>query len=158
MDNIKMPKKPILVYYLVIFFIIFVANAFIKPMILENKIEEMDYSTFITMTEQQEIDKVEIQQSQERILFTKKGSGKIYKTAIMNDNMLVERLHKAGTDFTAEINEPMNPILRILTSWVLPIFIFIMIGQWMNRRMMQNQMGGGSMQFGLGKSNAKVYT
>lgn len=157
MDNIKMPKKPILVYYLVIFFIIFVANAFIKPMILENKIEEMDYSTFITMTEQQEIDKVEIQQSQERILFTKKGSGKIYKTAIMNDNMLVERLHKAGTDFTAEINEPMNPILRILTSWVLPIFIFIMIGQWMNRRMMQNQMGGGSMQFGLGKSNAKVY-
>ena len=126
-------------------------------MILENKIEEMDYSTFITMTEQQEIDKVEIQQSQERILFTKKGSGKIYKTAIMNDNMLVERLHKAGTDFTAEINEPMNPILRILTSWVLPIFIFIMIGQWMNRRMMQNQMGGGSMQFGLGKSNAKVY-
>ena len=76
MDNIKMPKKPILVYYLVIFFIIFVANAFIKPMILENKIEEMDYSTFITMTEQQEIDKVEIQQSQERILFTKKGSGK----------------------------------------------------------------------------------
>lgn len=152
-----MPKKPILVYYLVIFFIIFVANAFIKPMILENKIEEMDYSTFITMTEQQEIDKVEIQQSQERILFTKKGSGKIYKTAIMNDNMLVERLHKAGTDFTAEINEPMNPILRILTSWVLPIFIFIMIGQWMNRRMMQNQMGGGSMQFGLGKSNAKVY-
>lgn len=157
MDNIKMPKKPILVYYLVIFFIIFVANAFIKPMILENKIEEMDYSTFITMTEQQEIDKVEIQQSQERILFTKKGSGKIYKTAIMNDNMLVERLHKAGTDFTAEINEPMNPILRILTSWVLPIFIFIMIGQWMNRRMMQNQMGGGSMQFSLGKSNAKVY-
>lgn len=157
MDSIKMPKKPILVYYLVIFFIIFVANAFIKPMILENKIEEMDYSTFITMTEQQEIDKVEIQQSQERILFTKKGSGKIYKTAIMNDNMLVERLHKAGTDFTAEINEPMNPILRILTSWVLPIFIFIMIGQWMNRRMMQNQMGGGSMQFGLGKSNAKVY-
>lgn len=157
MDNIKMPKKPILVYYLVVFFIIFVANAFIKPMILENKIEEMDYSTFITMTEQQEIDKVEIQQSQERILFTKKGSGKIYKTAIMNDNMLVERLHKAGTDFTAEINEPMNPILRILTSWVLPIFIFIMIGQWMNRRMMQNQMGGGSMQFGLGKSNAKVY-
>lgn len=157
MDNIKMPKKPILVYYLVIFFIIFVANAFIKPMILENKIEEMDYSTFITMTEQQEIDKVEIQQSQERILFTKKGSGKIYKTAIMNDNMLVERLHKAGTDFTAEINEPMNPILRILTSWVLPIFIFIMIGQWMNRRMMQNQMGGGSMQFGLRKSNAKVY-
>lgn len=157
MDNIKMPKKPILVYYLVIFFIIFVANAFIKPMILENKIEEMDYSTFITMTEQQEIDKVEIQQSQERILFTKKGSGKIYKTAIMNDNMLVERLHKAGTDFTAEINEPMNPILRILTSWVLPIFIFIMIGQWMNRWMMQNQMGGGSMQFGLGKSNAKVY-
>lgn len=157
MDNIKMPKKSILVYYLVVFFIIFVANAFIKPMILENKIEEMDYSTFITMTEQQEIDKVEIQQSQERILFTKKGSGKIYKTAIMNDNMLVERLHKAGTDFTAEINEPMNPILRILTSWVLPIFIFIMIGQWMNRRMMQNQMGGGSMQFGLGKSNAKVY-
>lgn len=157
MDNIKMPKKPVLVYYLVIFLIIFVANAFIKPMILENKIEEIDYSSFITMTEQQEIDKVEIQQSQERILFTKKGSDKTYKTAIMNDNMLVERLHNAGTDFTAEINEPMNPILRVLTSWIIPIFIFIMIGQWMNRRMMQNQVGGGSMQFGLGKSNAKVY-
>lgn len=157
MDNIKMPKKSVLLYYLVIFLIIFAANAFVKPMILENKIQEIDYSTFLTMTEQKEIDKVEIQQSQERILFTKKGSDETYKTAIMNDNMLVDRLHKSGANFTAEINEPMNPILRFITSWILPIFIFIAIGQWMNRRMMQNRMGDGSMQFGMGKSNAKVY-
>lgn len=157
MDNIKMPKKSVLLYYLVIFLIIFAANAFVKPMILENKIQEIDYSTFLTMTEQKEIDKVEIQQSQERILFTKKGSDETYKTAIMNDNMLVDRLHESGANFTAEINEPMNPILRFITSWILPIFIFIAIGQWMNRRMMQNRMGDGSMQFGLGKSNAKVY-
>ncbi len=158
MGNIKMPRKPILVYYMIIFFIIFMANAFVKPMFLENKIQQVDYSSFITMTENQEIDKVEVQQDQERILFTKKGSGQTYKTAIMNDSQLVDRLHKSGATFTAEINEPMNPFFRFIMNWIFPIAIFMMIGRWMNRRMMSNAGGGGgSMPFGLGKSNAKVY-
>ena len=106
-------------------------------------------------TENQEIDKVQVEQ--DKILFTKKDDKQAYKTALMNDPELVERLHKSGADFTGEIVEAMNPLLSALLSWVLPILIFFGIGHYMNKRLMKNMGGPGAMQFGMGKSNAKIF-
>lgn len=155
MNEVKMPKRPILAYYILIFLAIFLFNSIFVPMLRENAVKEVDYSSFMTMTENQEIDKVQVEQ--DKILFTKKGDKQAYKTAIMNDPELVERLHKSGADFTGEIVEAMNPLLSALLSWVLPILIFFGIGHYMNKRLMKNMGGPGAMQFGMGKSNAKIF-
>ena len=155
MNEVKMPKRPILAYYILIFLAIFLFNSIIVPMLRENAVKEVDYSSFMTMTENQEIDKVQVEQ--DKILFTKKDDKQAYKTAIMNDPELVERLHKSGADFTGEIVEAMNPLLSALLSWVLPILIFFGIGHYMNKRLMKNMGGPGAMQFGMGKSNAKIF-
>lgn len=155
MNEVKMPKRPILAYYILIFLAIFLFNSIFVPMLRENAVKEVDYSSFMTMTENQEIDKVQVEQ--DKILFTKKDDKQAYKTAIMNDPELVERLHKSGADFTGEIVEAMNPLLSALLSWVLPIFIFFGIGHYMNKRLMKNMGGPGAMQFGMGKSNAKIF-
>ena len=155
MNEVKMPKRPILAYYILIFLAIFLFNSIFVPMLRENTVKEVDYSSFMTMTENQEIDKVQVEQ--DKILFTKKGDKQAYKTAIMNDPELVERLHKSGADFTGEIVEAMNPLLSALLSWVLPILIFFGIGHYMNKRLMKNMGGPGAMQFGMGKSNAKIF-
>lgn len=155
MNEVKMPKRPILAYYILIFLAIFLFNSIFMPMLRENAVKEVDYSSFMTMTENQEIDKVQVEQ--DKILFTKKDDKQAYKTAIMNDPELVERLHKSGADFTGEIVEAMNPILSALLSWVLPLLIFFGIGQYMNKRLMKNMGGPGAMQFGMGKSNAKIF-
>lgn len=155
MNEVKMPKRPILAYYILIFLAIFLFNSIFVPMLRENAVKEVDYSSFMTMTENQEIDKVQVEQ--DKILFTKKDDKQAYKTAIMNDPELVERLHKSGADFTGEIVKAMNPLLSALLSWVLPILIFFGIGHYMNKRLMKNMGGPGAMQFGMGKSNAKIF-
>lgn len=155
MNEVKMPKRPILAYYILIFLAIFLFNSIFVPMLRENQVKEVDYSSFMTMTENQEIDKVQVEQ--DKILFTKKDDKQAYKTALMNDPELVERLHKSGADFTGEIVEAMNPLLSALLSWVLPILIFFGIGHYMNKRLMKNMGGPGAMQFGMGKSNAKIF-
>ena len=155
MNEIKMPKRPILAYYILIFLAIFLFNSIFMPMFRENAVKEEDYSSFMTMTENQEIDKVQVEQ--DKILFTKKDDKQAYKTALMNDPALIERLHKSGADFTGEIIEATNPLLSALLSWVLPILIFFGIGHYMNKRLMKNMGGPGAMQFGMGKSNAKIF-
>ena len=150
-----MPKKPILAYYILIFLAIFLFNSIFMPMVRENEVKEVDYSSFMTMTEDKEIDKVQVEQ--DKILFTKKGDKQAYKTAIMNDPQLVERLHQSGADFTGQIVETMNPVLSALLSWVLPLLIFFGIGHYMNKKLMKNMGDPGAMQFGMGKSNAKVF-
>lgn len=155
MNEVKMPKRPILAYYILIFLAIFLFNSIFVPMLRENAVKEVDYSSFMTMTENQEIDKVQVEQ--DKILFTKKDDKQAYKTALMNDPELVDRLHKSGADFTGEIVEAMNPLLSALLSWVLPILIFFGIGHYMNKRLMKNMGGPGAMQFGMGKSNAKIF-
>lgn len=155
MNEVKMPKRPILAYYILIFLAIFLFNSIFVPMLRENAVKEVDYSSFMTMTENQEIDKVQVEQ--DKILFTKKDDKQAYKTALMNDPELVERLHKSGADFTGEIVEAMNPLLSALLSWVLPILIFFGIGHYMNKRLMKHMGGSGAMQFGMGKSNAKIF-
>lgn len=155
MNEVKMPKRPILAYYILIFLAIFLFNSIFVPMLRENAVKEVDYSSFMTMTENQEIDKVQVEQ--DKILFTKKDDKQAYKTALMNDPELVDRLHKSGADFTGEIVEAMNPLLSALLSWVLPILIFFGIGHYMNKRLMKHMGGPGAMQFGMGKSNAKIF-
>ncbi len=144
-------------YYVIIFLLVILFNSAVMPAWREQQVKEVDYSTFMNLTDEKKIDKVEVDENQ--ILFTEKGDTKqTYKTALMNDPQLVSRLHDSGVTFTGQIVDKMNPILSILLSWVLPILIFFWIGQYMNKRLMKNMGGGpGAMQFGLGKSNAKIF-
>lgn len=155
MKEVKPSKRPILAYYAIIFLVIIFFNSLIMPMFKSNEVKSVDYSSFITMTENKEIDKVQVEQDQ--ILFTKKGDKQAYKTAPMNDPQLVDRLHQSGADFTGKITTPMNPILDLALTWILPILIFFGIGHYMNKKIMKNMGGPGAMQFGLGKSNAKIF-
>ena len=157
MNEVKSPKKPVLMYYVIIFLLVILFNSAVMPAWREQQVKEVDYSTFMNLTDEKKIDKVEVDENQ--ILFTEKGDTKqTYKTALMNDPQLVSRLHDSGVTFTGQIVDKMNPILSILLSWVLPILIFFWIGQYMNKRLMKNMGGGpGAMQFGLGKSNAKIF-
>ena len=155
MKEVKPSKRPILAYYVIIFLVIIFFNSLIMPAFRSNEVKNVDYSTFITMTEDKEIDKVQVEQDQ--ILFTKKGEKDTYKTAPMNDPQLVDRLQKSGADFAAKISTPMNPLLDFALTWILPILIFIGIGQYMNKKFMKNMGGPDAMQFGLGKSHAKIF-
>lgn len=155
MKEVKPSKRPILAYYAIIFLVIIFFNSLIMPAFRSNEVKSVDYSSFMTMTENKEIDKVQVEQDQ--IIFTKKGDKQAYKTAPMNDPQLVDRLHKSGADFTGKIVTPMNPLLDFALSWILPILIFFGIGHYMNKKIMKNMGGPGAMQFGLGKSNAKIF-
>lgn len=155
MKEVKPSKRPILAYYAIIFLVIIFFNSLIMPMFKGNEVKSVDYSSFMTMTENKEIDKVQVEQDQ--IIFTKKGDKQAYKTAPMNDPQLVNRLHKSGADFTGKIVTPINPLLDFALTWILPILIFFGIGHYMNKKIMKNMGGPGAMQFGLGKSNAKIF-
>ena len=155
MKEVQPSKRPILAYYAVIFLVIIFFNQLIMPMFRSDEVKTMDYSNFMTLTEEQQIDKVQVEQ--DKIIFTKKGDKQAYKTAPMNDPELVERLHKSGADFTGKIITPMNPFLDVALSWILPILFFFAIGHYMNKKFMKNMGGPGAMQFGLGKSNAKIF-
>ena len=156
MNEINRPRKPLLIFYIAVLLILFLWNSMIVPMVAEQEIKEVDYGTFMTMTEKNQIGKVQI--GSNKILFTNKDGSKTYKTGIMNDPDLVNRLHASGAEFTSEIVEEMSPAASFFLNWILPIIIFVVLGQYLSRRMMDKAGGGpGSMMFNLGKSNAKVY-
>ena len=155
MNEIKKPKKPLIFYYTLVLVIIILINSLLVPWMAKMQIEEVDYGTFMTMTDNKEIGQVEIQSNQ--ILFTNKDGSVIYKTGVMEDPGLVERLHDSGAKFASEIVEQTSPLLSFLLSWILPLVIFFAIGQFLSKKMMDKAGGAGSMMFGIGKSNAKVY-
>ena len=154
MNEIKKPKKPLIFYYGIVMLALLLVNLFIMPWMARRQIQEVDYGTFMTMTENGELGEVEIESNQ--ILFTDKDMTQIYKTGPIEDPGLVERLHAANVTFSSEIIEQTSPLLSILLSWVLPIAVFIGIGQFMSKKLM-DRAGGNSMMFNMGKSNAKVY-
>ena len=157
MNEVKSPKKPLLYYYFVAMLLVMLFNFIAMPWIAEHQIKEVDYNTFVTMTEQGEVGKVEIQEQSNRILFTDSDEKTVYKTAMVPDDGLVQRLLDAGVSTTGEEIEQTSLLVSIL-GWVLPILIFIGLGQILSRKMMEKMGGGGnSMMFNMGKSNAKVY-
>ena len=157
MKEVKTPKKPLLFYYAVALLVLFLFNLLAMPWLSEHQIHEVDYNTFVSMTEKQEIGQVEIQQQDNRILFTSTDGKTIYKTAMVPDDGLVQRLLDAGISTTGEEIQQTSLLMSIL-GWVLPLVIFIAVGQIISRNLMK-KMGGGSnsLTFGMGKSNAKVY-
>lgn len=156
MNEVKTPKKPLIFYYLIVLALILGLNFLFMPWLMQRTVEEVDYGTFIKMTKDKEIGRVEVQDNQ--IVFTDKNEDKIYKTGRMDDPELVDRLYDSGAEFASEIVEQTSPFLTFILSWVLPIVIFIGIGQYMTKKLMDHAGGGSSsMAFGMGKSNAKVY-
>ena len=156
MNEVKSPKKPLLYYYFVAMLLVMLFNFIAMPWIAEHQIKEVDYNTFVTMTEQGEVGKVEIQEQSNRILFTDSDEKTVYKTAMVPDDGLVQRLLDAGVSTTGEEIEQTSLLVSIL-GWVLPILIFIGLGQILSRKMMEKMGGGNSMMFNMGKSNTKVY-
>ncbi|MDD6800770.1 MAG: ATP-dependent metallopeptidase FtsH/Yme1/Tma family protein, partial [Firmicutes bacterium] len=156
MDEVKKPKKPLIFYYGIVLLIILLFNLIAMPWIAQRQIKEVDYGTFMTMTEEKNIGKVDVQKNQ--IVFTDKDNKQIYKTGLMDDPGLIERLHNSDAVFSSEIIEEASPILSFLLTWVLPLVIFIGLGQLMTKQLMKKAGGGpNSMMFNMGKSNAKVY-
>ena len=156
MNEVKTPKKNWFYYYTIVLLILIILNTFIMPLIQQHSVKEVDYGTFISMTEKKEIGKVEIESNQ--IVFTNKDESQIYKTGLMDDPNRTERLYESGAEFSSEIIEQMSPLVSFLLTWILPLVIFFALGQYMSKKLM-NRMGGGkdSMMFGMGKSNAKIY-
>ena len=156
MNEVNSPKKNWFYYYTIVLLILILLNTLIVPMIQQHSVKEVDYGTFISMTEKKEIGKVEIESNQ--IVFTNKDASQIYKTGLMDDPNRTERLYESGAEFSSEIIEQMSPLVSFLLTWILPLVIFFALGQYMSKKLM-NKMGGGkdSMMFGMGKSNAKIY-
>ena len=155
MKEVKSPKKPLLYYYGIVLLILFLFNMFVTPMIMGNRVKEVDYGTFMSMTEDKNIGEVEISDSQ--ILFTDKAETQIYRTGTMDDPNLTERLYEAGATFSKNIEKKTSPLLSGLLTIFLPIIVFIIIGQIMGRKLIEHAGGKNAMSFGMGKSNAKVY-
>ena len=155
MKEVKSPRKPFIIYALVVAVVILLLNGLLFPNILEQRTEEVDYGTFMTMTENKEIGLVEVQDTE--IVFTDKNQEHVYKTGVMNDPGLVERLHDAGAKFSQNIEEQMPVWMSLLLSYVIPIAIFLFIGNWLSKKMASKMGGPNSMAFGMGKSNAKIY-
>lgn len=157
MNEVKKPRKPLIYYYTIVLIAIILFNFLAMPLISGARVKEVDYGTFITMTENKEIGKVEIQAQENQIVFTDKDEKQVYKTGMVDDPDLTQRLYDSGAKFSGEIIEQMSPLLNIFLTWILPILIFVGIGQFMYKKLMEKAGGPNSMAFGLGKSNAKVY-
>ena len=155
MKEVKPPRKPLFYYYGIALVVLLLINFLLVPLVARHAVQEVDYGTFMTMTENKEIGKVEVEDNQ--IIFTNKDGSKIYKTGPMNDPDLTQRLYDAGAEFTRDIVEQTSPLLSIVLTWVLPIFLFIAVGQLMAKKLTDRAGGPGSMMFGAGKSNAKIY-
>ncbi len=153
-DNNK-KKKTLIYYYGVVIALILLFNLLVTPYVAEMQVQEVDYGTFISMTEKAKIGMVEVQDNQ--ILFTDKSNSTIYKTGLMPDSDLTARLYESGAKFSKDIVRQNSPLATFLVSWILPLLMFMLIGQLISRRMKKNGMGGQSMMFNMGKSNAKVY-
>ena len=157
MNEVKKPKKPLIYYYCIVILVLMLFNFLAMPWLMQRQIQEVDYGTFITMTENKEIGQVEIQEQENQIIFTNAENTQVFKTGMVDDPDLTQRLYESGAIFSGEIIEQMSPLLSILLSWVLPIIIFIGIGQFMSKKMMERAGGPNSLSFGMGKSNAKIY-
>lgn len=155
MQEVRKPKKPLIFYYGVVLIILLLFNFLTMPWLAQRQVREVDYGTFIEMAENHELGQVEVQQQDNQILFTDKDNTMIFKTGMMPDPDLTQRLNDSGAKFSGEIIEQANPIISFLVSWVLPIVIFIAIGQYMSKKLMERAGGPNAMAFG--KSNAKVY-
>ena len=156
MNEVKAPKKPLIYYYCIVMLVLLLMNLFIAPLLRQARIKEVDYGTFMSMTENKEIGEVEIEDN--RILFTNKDGKTIYQTGLMDDPGRTERLYASGAKFSSEIVQEMSPLLSFLFTWILPILLFMALGQFMAKKLMDKAGGGGaSMMFNMGKSNAKIY-
>ena len=155
MNEVKRPKKPLIYYYCIATILLLLFNLLIMPKIAQRQVTTVDYGTFMSMTEEQNIGLVEITSNQ--IIFTNKDQTEFFKTGLMNDPGLTERLYAAGAEFSSQIVEQTSPLLTMLLSWVLPIGLFILIGQGMSKQLMNKAGGPNSMMFNIGKSNAKIY-
>ena len=155
MKEINSPKKPLVYYYGIVLLILLLFNFLIAPLLMQHQVQEVDYGTFMRMIEEKNIGEVEIDDAQ--ILFTDKENTVIYKTGAMNDATLTERLYASGAVFEKDIEKTMSPILSFLLTFILPMVIFIGLGQYMSKKMMEQMGGKNSMAFGMGNSNAKVY-
>ncbi|MBQ2847577.1 MAG: ATP-dependent zinc metalloprotease FtsH [Clostridia bacterium] len=154
MNEVKTPKKPMMFYYGIFLAVIILFNAIVMPLLSNMRVKEVDYGTFIRMTTELNIDKVEIQDNQ--IVFSDKN-GNFYKTGLMDDPALTQRLYTAGAKFSTEIVQEMSPILSILLSWILPMALMVGLGQLVMKKFTDKAGGGNSMMFNMGKSNAKIY-
>ncbi|MCI7136524.1 MAG: ATP-dependent zinc metalloprotease FtsH [Candidatus Limivicinus sp.] len=156
MQEVKKPKKPLIYYYVIALAVLLVFNLLAMPYLNSGRVKEVDYGTFMSMTEEKNIGMVEVMDNQ--IVFTDKAEENIYKTGRMDDPQMVDRLYNSGAEFASEIVEETSPLLTILLYWVLPLVLFIAIGQFMSKKLMDKASGGAnSMMFNMGKSNAKVY-
>ena len=156
MKEVKTPKKPLAIYYTIVLLVLLLLNLVLVPWMSERQVKEVDYGTFMSMTEEKNIGRVDIESNQ--IIFTDKDETQVYRTGLMNDPSLTERLYDAGAAFSSEIVEQTSPILSFLLWFVLPIVLFTALGNFMNKKLMEKMGGPNSMMFGgMGKSNAKVY-
>ena len=157
MQEVKKPKKPLIFYYVVVVLILFLFNFLAMPWMARRQIQEVDYGTFMSMIEEKNIGQVEVQEQENQILFTDKDRTTVYRTGMMPDVDLTQRLYDAGASFSGEIIQQTDPLLSFLLSWILPIIIFVAIGQYISRKLMKNAGGPNAMMFGMGKSSARVY-
>ena len=157
MNEVKTPKKPLIYYYVIVLLVLLLFNFLAMPWLAQRQIQEVDYNTFVSMLEEGQVTRAELQETENRILFTDQEGATVYKTAMVGDTDLIQRLLDAGVSFYGEGIEQTSPLLSFLLSWVLPIVIFIAIGQYMSKRLMKSMGGSNSMTFNMGKSNAKVY-
>ena len=156
MNEVKQPKKTLAYFYCIAAILLMLFNLFVLPKLSEEQVKTVDYGTFMSMTEDGNIGLVDI--SSNRIIFTNKDETEFYRTGLMDDPNLTERLYKAGAEFSTEIIEQQSPLLSMLLSWVIPVVLFIVVGQYLSRQMMNKAGGGpGSLMFNMGKSNAKIY-
>ena len=155
MKEVKSPKKPLIYYYGIVFLVLILFNLIVTPLVQKSRIEDTDYGTFMEMTNDKEIGLVEVDDDQ--IIFTNKDQTKVYKTGAMNDPNLTQRLYDSGAKFTKNIDQQMSPVMSFLISFVLPIVIFVALGQYLSKKLMEQIGGKNSMAFGMGKSNARVY-
>ena len=157
MNEVKQPKKPLIYYYCIAILVLMLFNFLAMPWLMQRQIIQVDYGTFMTMIEERDIGQVEIQEQENQIIFTNAENTQVYKTGMVFDPDLTQRLFDSGAVFSGEIIEQMSPVLSFLLTWILPIIIFIGFGQYMSRKLMERAGGPNSMSFGMGKSNAKVY-
>lgn len=155
MKEVKSPKKPLIYYYVIVLLVLAAFNFFVSPLLLSRQVTEVDYGTFMSMTEKKNIGRVEVEDSQ--IIFTDKNNDNIYKTGVMDDQNLTERLYQSGATFSKDIEQTMSPIMSFLLTFILPMVIFVVLGQYLGRKLLEQAGGKNSMAFGMGKSNARVY-
>ncbi len=155
MKEVKSPKKPLIYYYGIVLLVLLLFNLIVSPLLLESQVTEVDYGTFMRMIEEENIGQVEVEDSQ--IIFTDRENTVVYKTGAMDDPGLTQRLYDSGATFTKDIEQTMSPILSVLLTVVLPLAVFIGLGQYMRKKLMGQMGGKNSMAFGMGKSNAKIY-